>query len=127
MNDTVKEWVVKAEQDYQTAYREAQVTNNPNNDAVCFHCQQCIEKLMKAVLIRDGAMPPKTHDLLLLWNSNSSYHSIISIDVADLRFLTLAAVDYRYPGETATDSDAREALSICTKLQLNLKSLLGIL
>jgi len=63
MNGTVKEWVLKAEADFATAGRELQATANPNYDAVCFHAQQCVEKLMKALLIHLGVTPPKTHDL----------------------------------------------------------------
>lgn len=48
MNATIKEWVDKATGDYHTASRELQVSHEPNFDAVCFHAQQCIEKLMKA-------------------------------------------------------------------------------
>ena len=47
MNDTVKEWIQKAEKDYATATRELAALEQPNYDAVCFHAQQCIEKLMK--------------------------------------------------------------------------------
>jgi HEPN domain-containing protein len=45
MNDVVQEWVSKAEGDYRTANREFAVTDEPNFDAVCYHAQQCIEKL----------------------------------------------------------------------------------
>jgi HEPN domain-containing protein len=47
MNATVKEWVQKADKDFATARRELQVQEDPNFDAVCFHAQQCIEKLRK--------------------------------------------------------------------------------
>jgi len=47
MNATVKEWIDKAEGDYATAGREMQATISPNDDAVCYHAQQCIGKLMK--------------------------------------------------------------------------------
>ena len=50
MNATVREWITKAEADYWTASRELQVSERPNYDAVCFHAQQCIEKLTKEVL-----------------------------------------------------------------------------
>jgi len=51
MNGTVKEWVLKAEADFATAGRELQATTAQNYDAVCFHAQQCVEKLMKALLL----------------------------------------------------------------------------
>lgn len=66
MNEIVEEWIHKAEGDYRTALREMAATEDPNYDAVCFHAQQCIEKLVKAALIAQGVVPPKTHDLHLL-------------------------------------------------------------
>lgn len=62
MNEVVREWLNKAEGDYLTATREADA-DPPNYDAVCFHAQQCIEKLIKALLIENKQVPPKTHDL----------------------------------------------------------------
>jgi HEPN domain-containing protein len=50
MNGTVKEWVAKAEADYFTATRESKASELPNFDAVCFHSQQCVEKLMRRSL-----------------------------------------------------------------------------
>ena len=66
MNGTVEEWVAKAEADFASARRERRARKHPNHDAACFHAQQCIEKLMKAVLIHSGVVPPKTHDLVYL-------------------------------------------------------------
>ena len=63
MNEVIEEWVRKAEGDYRTALREMAVTEDPNYDAVCFHAQQCIEKLVKAALIARSIVPPKSHDL----------------------------------------------------------------
>jgi len=52
MNQVIQEWVGKAEGDFSTAERELAVSSNPNYDAVCFHSQQCIEKLLKALMIK---------------------------------------------------------------------------
>jgi HEPN domain-containing protein len=35
-------------------------------DAVCFHCQQAAEKLLKAYLVGKGQLHPITHDLFLI-------------------------------------------------------------
>lgn len=51
MNGTVREWLDKAEGDYRVAKRELRAAERPNYDAVCYHAQQCVEKLMKAVLV----------------------------------------------------------------------------
>lgn len=64
MNPAVAEWVKKAEGDFITAGREIRARKSPNYDAVCFHCQQCAEKYMKAVLQASDRHIPKIHDLI---------------------------------------------------------------
>jgi HEPN domain-containing protein len=95
MNGTVREWVTKAEGDFATAGRELQAANLPNYDAVCFHAQQCVEKLMKALLIHLGVTPPKTHDLSALDALLTQHLTGWSWPAQDLRFLTRASVDFR--------------------------------
>ena len=63
MNDEVRAWIAKAEGDFATAERELRVASRPNYDAVCYHCQQCIEKLLKGALKSFGVEPPHVHDL----------------------------------------------------------------
>lgn len=124
MNRTVDEWVTKAEGDYQTASREAAVVSLPNFDAVCFHAQQCIEKLMKALLVHHGVLAPRTHDLVHLDQLLHGAEPSWTWPVEELRFLTRAAVDFRYPGESADEDEAKEALEICTRLRDQLRALL---
>jgi len=66
MSATTKDWISKAERDFGTARREFDVADCPNPDAVCFHSQQCIEKLMKALIVQANVTPPFTHDLGIL-------------------------------------------------------------
>jgi HEPN domain-containing protein len=52
-NRALAEWVNKAEQDYKTAqFLHAGNAQGEYSDSICFHSQQCIEKLLKALLIR---------------------------------------------------------------------------
>ncbi len=124
MNETSREWVGKAEADFRTARRELDAKEWPNYDATCFHAQQCIEKLMKAVLIQRGVKPPKTHDLSYLDQLIRSTYPTWACSAEDLRFLTRAAVGFRYPGEGAIREDAEEAVSICMNLHDLLLALL---
>ncbi|MDD5087629.1 MAG: HEPN domain-containing protein [bacterium] len=125
MNETVKEWVDKAEADFATAKRELQVTDYPNYDAVCFHAQQGVEKLMKALLIHVGVMPPKTHRLLALDELLRPVCSDWTADKEDLQLLTRAAVDFRYPGETADFEEAKDVVDVSLRLREALLHLLG--
>lgn len=124
MNAVVEEWKNKAEGDYHTAKRELDVTSHPNYDAVCFHAQQCVEKLLKAVLIQRGVTPPKAHDLVHLYHLLTASGITLAWTLDDLRFLTQAAVDFRYPGEEATFEQAQEAVAICERMRAEMLILL---
>src|SRR5688500_4628836 len=95
------QWLRKAEADLDGATQLAQ-TAKPHHDLICFHCQQSAEKYLKALLVELGVVFPKTHrleDLLLLLVPHDS--SLKNLRRA-LVSLTRYAVDYRYPGESAT-------------------------
>jgi HEPN domain-containing protein len=62
----LKEWVRKAEEDYEVATALARRRKSPTPNAVSFHCQQCAEKYLKAYLVQHNVIFPKTHDLLEL-------------------------------------------------------------
>ena len=126
MNATVREWVSKAEGDYATAERELNPTGTPNLDAVCFHAEQCIEKLMKALLIHLGVTPPRSHDLVALDRLLTPVCHGWSWPVEELRLLTSAAVDFRYPGDSADQQAASESFDIATRMRAKLRSLLDI-
>ncbi|MFZ0961053.1 MAG: HEPN domain-containing protein [Terriglobia bacterium] len=126
MNGTVKEWVTKAEADYSTATRESKASEGPNFDAVCFHAHQCIEKLMKALLIHLGIVPPRTHDLTALDHLLAPACAQWSWPVQELRFLSRASVTIRYPGESADIQDAKESLDLATRLRAKPRLLLGL-
>lgn len=82
-----------------------------------FHAQQCIEKLLKALLISQGHTPPRTHDLVFLSHQLDSGTREESWLTEDLRFLTRAAVAFRYPGDSAEQQDAAEAFEIASRLR----------
>ena len=93
----------------------------PNYDAVCFHAEQAVEKLMKALLIHLSVTPPRPHDLVVLDRLSAPVCSDWSWPVEELRLLTRAAMVFRYPGESADKEEAFEvfgaATRLCTKLQ----------
>ena len=102
MNGTVREWIDKAEADFATASRELVAEAPMNYDAVCFHAQQCLEKLLKGALIHFGAKPPHVHDLAELSRLLSSVRLDWSANERDMRYVSQGAVVFRYPGEAAT-------------------------
>ena len=123
MSEVVREWIDKAEGDYLTATREAQA-DPPNYDAVCFHAQQCIEKLLKGALIAREVVPPKTHDLTVLSDLLHSLDSDWHWPVEELRLLSRSAVIFRYPGESAGGEEAEAAFGVSKAMRERLHPLL---
>ena len=117
MNPITLEWVAKAEGDFATAERELDVKDSPNYDAVCFHTQQCAEKYLKARLQESGIPFGKTHALTLLLDLTLPIEPAWDALRADLQALSVFAVAYRYPGESADEKDARDAFSKCKNIR----------
>lgn len=110
MKPITREWVEKAEADFATARREARVRKHPNYDAVCFHCQQCVEKYLKACLQQNKIVFHKTHDLRALLELLLPTHQTWTVLKPDLLVLNNFAVAYRYPGESTDLPTAQDAL-----------------
>lgn len=123
MPETVEDWIRKAEGDFGTALREASVADESAADAVCFHAHQCIEKLMKAVLLAHGQKPPRTHNLLFLTDLLRSACPKWNAPTEDVEWLTRGGVAFRYPGVWADRSHAAKAMEICKRLREVLLSL----
>lgn len=68
----LSEWVRKAEADYEAATILIRKRQQPLPDVVCFHCQQCSEKYLKAFLVKHKIAFPKTHNLLVLQKLSST-------------------------------------------------------
>lgn len=126
MNPIALEWVTKAEGDFATAGRELGVSNNPNYDAICFHAQQCAEKYLKARLQESGIPFGKTHDLSTLLDLTLPVEPSWDNLRTDLQTLSAFAVAYRYPGDSADEIDAREAVTKCQTFRNTVRQSLGL-
>lgn len=80
---------------------------------------------MKALLIHLGTVPPRSHDLTQLDRLLGPVCPQWSWPVRELRFLTRAAVEFRYPGESADSQEATESPDIPTRMRAKLRPLLG--
>jgi len=79
---------------------------------------------MKAAIILNGSTPSKTHRLIRLDDELSAVCPHWSTNRDELRLLTRAAVDFRYPGETAVFEEADEAVNVARKIRSDLMALL---
>jgi HEPN domain-containing protein len=126
MRDETSEWIDKAEGDMRTARREFAATEWPNYDAVCFHAQQCAEKYLKSAIIEFGLILSRTHDLEALLSQLLPLKPEWDILQQAARNLSSMAVEIRYPGITADDEDAEEALRSAEAIRIAIREALRI-
>ncbi|MBN2181125.1 MAG: HEPN domain-containing protein [Sedimentisphaerales bacterium] len=96
--EAVRQWLAKAQSDWD-AVEILTASERCPNDTVCFHCQQFVEKMLKALLTKNEIEAPKTHDLRRLIQLAQPFAKELSLlaDVSDE--LTIHGVETRYPGE----------------------------
>jgi HEPN domain-containing protein len=102
MNDAVgefaKQWLIKAQEDWDVVQILIKDPNPPTG-SVCFHCQQCAEKLIKAVLTRNSVEFPKTHDIERLIKLTGNFVSGLDELSPFAQKLTAHGVNTRYPAD----------------------------
>lgn len=109
----IRHWTEKAEHDFMAAEHAMELAEEGLTDIVCFHCQQCAEKYLKALLLHRGVAFPRTHDLRLLLDLVSTQVSL-GLQREQVIPLNRYAIEGRYPGdwEPITATDAQCALEM---------------
>lgn len=126
MKPATREWVRKAENDFTVAGQILQRRKDVVPDAACFFCQQCVEKFLKARLLEAGLAFPRTHDLLQLLNACLQVEPLWAAYAKVVDAMSDYAVDFRYPGHSATLREARTALKHCRSLRAEVRRALGL-
>jgi HEPN domain-containing protein len=117
MRPITEEWLSLADGDYRTMRREFHVTEEPNFRGVCYHAQQCVEKLFKAFLHANHIAFPKTHDITelieLALPLRPEWEKLIPVAA----LLTKYATDTRYPNDPFYPAETKEAVDICERIR----------
>jgi HEPN domain-containing protein len=116
--EVLRQWVRKAEHDLEAARRILAVEDGCPNDTVCFHCQQAVEKYLKALLTLAAVPAPRAHDLNALCSllPPEQRASLPSVELAILNPYAVEvryADDWREPGR----EDAIEALRLAEQVR----------
>jgi HEPN domain-containing protein len=122
----LKEWINKAEEDYEVAVALSHRRKRPTPNAVSFHCQQCAEKYLKAYLVQVDVRIPKTHDLLELHKLCVSVDPTYELIGDLLDSLNPYAVEYRYPGEDISVDEAKDAVKVKKEVRRFIRGLLEV-
>ncbi len=122
----IDEWVAKAEADWSVATSLSRRRRVPLYDAVCFHCQQCAEKYLKAFLVLHRVLPPKIHDVVELIDRCSGFDPRLAALADYARPLNAYAVKARYPGAFCSPDDAKDARARARNLRRVVRKALGL-
>ena len=112
-----RRWIAKAEEDLSAAERLLSLDDSLAA-VVCFHSQQAVEKLVKALLVVAGVPFARTHDVLQLVQILPR-DLALAIPLADLAPLNRYAVEARYPigDEPLTGDEARAAIALARRVR----------
>jgi len=125
MRRQTRPWVRKADEDLAGA-RALALQKPPLRDLVCFHCQQAVEKYLKALLQELSVPTPRTHDLDSLLAMLLIHDPTLAPFQRRVDALTTFAVDYRYPITRATQRQMRSALKTAERMRAEIRTRLGL-
>jgi HEPN domain-containing protein len=103
LRELVRQWLDKAARDFDAA-EQLSAQGGRFREIVAFHCQQAVEKYLKALLVRRQVEFPKTHDIAKLLDRLATVDAATAASMRDADALTPFGVEARYP------SDAPEVL-----------------
>jgi len=112
----IQRWIQKADHDHRAA--QALLDQTPSiTDAAAFHCQQAVEKLLKAYPCSRGAELEPTHDLRVLANICAEHDAAFETLRDTVAPLTAFAVRFRYPGPVDPPVEkVRDAITVIDKV-----------
>jgi HEPN domain-containing protein len=126
MNELTEEWVDKAEEDFDASDTLLYGRDEPIAAIVCFHCQQCAEKYLKAYLQEHSVEFERNHELMPLMNLCVDLDSEFKVLKRDLESVKRYAVAVRYPGIHVTKKSAEGAFRSAKRVRNFVRSKLGI-
>jgi HEPN domain-containing protein len=127
VTEQIIKWFEKADHDFGTAI----ITHKhlPNyRDTIAFHCQQAVEKYLKAYLLKLGAVIVKTHDLVYLLELINKEEHLDNTWFEKMAMLQEFSVEIRYPDEQIelSDENINLALQIAGEVRELILSKTGI-
>jgi len=123
----VNKWIMKADKDLLSSERELSF-ENPVTETVCFHCQQAVEKYIKAFLVHHQIYFTKSHKIINLLELCANVDPSFKDELNDADNLTDYAVEIRYPDVTFQPGieDAKEAFVIAKKVKKFVRNKLNV-
>ena len=121
MKKEAEEWAKIGIEDFQSAKH---LFEKDLFRMVCYHAQQTVEKLAKAILVQNDIGVPRTHNLLDLNNAVKSLGYSLPLSDEDAVFLN-SIYRSRYPFDAGllpygepTQEDAKKALELAKNITI---------
>jgi HEPN domain-containing protein len=116
--DEIKQWISKGDHDLGTA--KITYFHIPEYiDTVTFHCQQAVEKYLKAYLVFQSTAFKFSHDLIYLLDLITLKDSDFEKYYDTVSELQGYAVEIRYPGETVflSSDKVEKAMTVAKEIR----------
>lgn len=89
-------WLAKADEDIRVAALTL-AADPPLVDPAAYHCQQAVEKIIKALLVAAAVKVPRTHDIELLADRATPFYPALRERMLSFLHLTEWLTASRYP------------------------------
>lgn len=89
-------WLAKADDDIRVASMTL-AADPPMLDPAAFHCQQAVEKIIKALLIAAAVAAPRSHDIEMLAGKAAPFYPALEQQMLSFAHLTEWLTASRYP------------------------------
>jgi len=110
----IEDWLTKVDHDLIAVDHLLGLAEDAPTDVIAFHCQQAVEKSLKAFLTHKDVRAGRTHDIRTLLNLcievDEGFKGLDGDRVAELTFY---AVQTRYPGDLV-EIDLQETKVLAT-------------
>jgi len=126
VNPNAQGWIDKADEDAAAA--DTLAASDPARFAgtIAYHCQQCAEKYLKAVIENAGRRAPKTHALANLIGECTVIDPTFPPLTQECNRLQPYAIDVRYPFMSPSASEASQAIADMQAVRQTCRAAMGI-
>ena len=124
--DKYNEWLVMAQKDLRCA--KILFDHGADNEIVCFHCQQTLEKYLKGYLIAVTGELQEGHNLLKLCKKAMLYDIEFNVFLKDMAFVNAFYIETRYPAIDpliVSKDDTEECFRIVNGVLARINELIG--
>ncbi|MDR3599004.1 MAG: HEPN domain-containing protein [Desulfosporosinus sp.] len=124
--ESINEWFVMAQKDLRSA--KILFEYDADNEIVCFHCQQTLEKYLKGYLIAMTGELQEGHNLLKLCKRAMLHDLKFNVFLKDMAFVNVFYIETRYPAIDpllVSKEDTEECFRIVDGVLTRINELLG--